>query len=212
MSKQLKIVNLSHAETELRERGITTMAVPQTLCQLSFTTLDKSAVINAFIAGMDEYCPGVMIKADGGIRTKVRNPKYTELLTLKGNTPISIHSQNKKNLFKLFWELRQAGPEHIAKFLDVFDTSAKHYTFIFDWYKNCTHQMTQNLYMEYMTVFVEKKRHASTIPYEFKPLIGELHKLYNATKQPTTKSRVIEFVNGMKWHQVYWRIFGADSA
>ena len=188
------------------------MTVPQTLCQLSFTTLEKAAGITALIAGMDEYCPGVMIKADGGLRTKVRNPKYTELLTLKGNTPISIHSQNKKNLFKLFWQLRQAGPEHIAKFLDVFDTSAKHYTFIFDWYKNCTHQMTQNLYTEYMTVFVEKKRHASTIPYEFKPLIGELHKLYNATKQPTTKSRVIEFVNGMKWHQVYWRIFGVDSA
>lgn len=212
VSKQLTIVNLTQAQAELREHGITMITVPQTLCQLSFTSIEKAHGIAAFIAGMDEYCPGVMIKADGGIRTKVRNPKYTELLTLKGNTPISIHSQNKKNLFKLFWELRQSGPENITKFLGVFDTDAKHYTFIFDWYKNCTHQMTQNLYMEYMTVFVEKKRHASTIPYEFKPLIGELHKLYNATKQPTTKSRVIEFVNGMKWHQVYWRIFGADSA
>lgn len=207
--KQLSIVNLSQADTELRERGLN-MTLPHTLCQLSFTSLQNSAVVGAFIAGMDEYCPGIMITSDGGIRTKVRNPKYTELLTLKGNTPISIHSQNKKNLFKLFWQLRQAGPEHITKFLAVFDTVAKHYTFIFDWYKNCTHQMTQNLYAEYMTVFVEKKRHASTIPYEFKPLIGELHKLYNATKLPTTKSRVIEFVNGMKWHQVYWRIFGAD--
>lgn len=207
---QLTIVNLTQAVTELHERDLI-MTTPKTLCQLSFTELEHSAAVSAFIAGMDEYCPGIMITAEGGIRTKIRNPKYTELLTLKGNTPISIHSQNKKNLFKLFWQLRQSGPEHLAKFLAVFDTPAKHYTFIFDWYKNCVHMMTQNLYLEYMTVFVEKKRHASTIPYEFKPLIGELHKLYNATKQPTTKSRVIEFVNDMKWHQVYWRIFGTDS-
>lgn len=210
VTKQLSMVDLQQADSELRAQGVT-VSLPQTLCQLSFTTLSNSSAVSAFIAGMDAYCPGIMIKAPGGLRTKVRNPKYTDLLALKGNTPISIHSQNKRNLFKLFWTLHKAGPDHIAKFLAVFDTEAKHYMFIFDWYKNCVHMMTQNLYLEYMTVFVEKKRHASTIPFEFKPLIGELHKLYNATKQPTTKSRVIEFVNGMQWHQVYWRIFGTES-
>jgi hypothetical protein len=210
VAKQLRIVELNDAVTELKELGIV-VTTPHLLCELSFSNLLHSHVVNAFIAGMNEFCPGIMIKSAGGLRTKVRNPKYTELLNLKGNTPISIHSQNKKNLFKLFWHLRKAGNEHITKFLDVFDTDAKNYMHIFDWYKNCIHMMTQNLFMEYMTVFVEKKRHASTVPYEFKPLVGELHKLYNATKQATTKTRVIEFVNGMEWNQVYWRIFGTEN-
>jgi hypothetical protein len=210
VSNQLSIVELKDAVSELKGHGIE-ITTPQTLCDLSFCNLETSTVVNGFIAGMNEYCPGIMIKSGGGLRTKVRNPKYTELLTLKGNTPISIHSQNKKNLFKLFWHLRQSGNDHVTKFLEVFDTEAKNYMHIFDWYKNCIHMMTQNLFMEYMSVFVEKKRHASTIPYEFKPLIGELHKLYTSSKQATTKTRVIEFVNGMKWNQVYWRIFGIEN-
>lgn len=210
VTKQLSYVNLTNVVSELKGKGVS-VPTPQVLCSLSFSSLSNATGLNSFINGMDEYCPGIMITSEGGLRTKVRNPKYTELLYLKGNTPISIHSQNKKNLFKLYWQLRQMGPDHIAKFLTVFDTSAKHYAHIFDWYKNCIHMMTQNLYVEYMTVFVEKKRHAATIPFEFKPLVGELHKQYSSTKQPTTKAKVIEFVNNMKWHQVYWRIFGVDA-
>lgn len=185
--------------------------VPAKIAEFSGSSLAESPCIKGLLVGMDAYCPGVMITSPGGIRTKIRNTRYSEILQVKGNTPISVSVQNKKNLFKLYWGLKKSGQESIKKFLSVYDTPGKVYANIFDWYKNCIHDLTHHLYMWYMTAFVEKKKPASEIPYEFKPLVGELHKEYKATREPTTKDKVIKLINGLNWEQVYWRIFGPDK-
>ena len=209
-SSQLEVLDLNTVLAELAGFGVIMNRVTQHF-DFSGAELVNSPAINAIMKGMGEYTPGVMISGPGGLRTKIRNPAYTELLKLKGNTPISINAKNKKNLFKLYWMLRQNGQENIKKFLALFDTPEKAFTAIFDWYRNCIHVLTHNLYIEYLTVFVEKKRNSSTIPYEFKPLTAELHKQFKETHQPTTKDKVIQLINKMVWNKVYWRIFGADT-
>ena len=209
-SAQLDVLDLDTVLAELAGFGVIMNRVTKHF-DFSGAELVNSPAINAIMKGMGEYTPGVMISGPGGLRTKVRNPAYAELLTLKGNTPISINAKNKKNLFKLYWMLRRNGQDSIKKFLALFDTPEKAYSNIFDWYRNCIHALTHNLYIEYLTVFVEKKRNSSTIPYEFKPLTAELHKQFKETHLPTTKDKVIQLINKMDWNKVYWRIFGPDA-
>lgn len=207
---QIQPVNRDEIIKSLDEFGVK-LEGPVKIADFSGSNLAESPSIKGLLVGMDEYCPGVMVTSIGGIRTKIRNPKYSEILKVKGNTPINVSIQNKKNLFKLYWELRKSGQDSIKKFLSVYDTPEKVYANIFDWYKNCIHDLTHHLYMWYMAAFVEKKKAASDIPYEFKPLVGELHKEYKATREPTTKDKVIKLINGLNWEQVYWRIFGPDK-
>lgn len=165
-----------------------------------------------FIKGQNKYQPGVMIyDMITGARCKIRNEEYSKLLDLKGNLPITVNEQNRRNLFKLFWKLRQRQDKSIQVFLKEFDNENHIYKNIFNWFTQSVHAMTNNLYLEYMAVFVEKVKHAREIPYEFKPLCGELHKAYLANRKPTTPNEVIKFVNGMPYFQVYWRLFGLHN-
>ena len=156
-----------------------------------------------------KYQPGIMIYDTlRGIRTKIRNPKYSQLLDLKGNVSITVSEMNRRNLFKLYWRLRQSNDGRIGKFLKEFDTADNVYKNIFDWFKLSIHTMTENLYLEYLGVFVKHTKPAREIPYEFKPLCGELHKTYMENRHPTTRFVVMNFVNNMPYFQVYWRLFG----
>jgi hypothetical protein len=168
-----------------------------------------TSIITTKLSELDEYSPGVMVRdAYSSMRYKVRKGKYKELLELKGHTPISIHDKNVENLFKCYWRIRSNGGfPAINKFLKVFDNEEKEYRKIFDDYKKKIHEFTHNLYIEYMSVFVDKKKHAREIPYLFAPLIGDLHTDYKATRKPTTKQRVVEYVNAMPPYKVYWRLF-----
>ena len=207
--KQLSIVNLDVFVSQLRNYGVN-FRVPAVLCKFSGPSIVNAECVKQLLAGQHEYSPGIMIKSPGGLRTKIRNENYTNLIALKGNTPISINLQNKKNLFKLYWKLVKMGDDSFTEFLKVFDTQEMVYANIFEWYKNCVNTLIHNLYIEYMTVFVRKERHVSTVVYEFKPLVCELHKLYLASRLPTTKDRVVEMVLGLEWYQVYWRLFGLE--
>ena len=168
-----------------------------------------TSIVTTKLGELDEYSPGVMVRdAYSSMRYKVRKEKYKELLDLKGHTPISIHDKNVENLFKCYWRIRSNGGfPAINKFLKVFDNEEKEYRKIFDDYKKQIHEFAHNLYIEYMSVFVDKKKHAREIPYLFAPLIGDLHTEYKATKKPTTKQRVVEYVNSMPAYKVYWRLF-----
>lgn len=164
------------------------------------------------IKGQTKHQPGVMVyHILTGARSKIRNSKYTEILALKGNLPITVSERNRRNLFKLYWNLRQRKDGSVGKFLKEFDNESCVYKNIFDWFKSSVHAMTNNLYLEYMVVFVEKTKSAPEIPYEFKPLCGELHKLYLSNRKPTTQHAVINFVNNMPYFQVYWRLFGLQN-
>jgi hypothetical protein len=186
------------------------MRVPHVLCQYSGQALKDSPIVDAIFKGLTEYQPGVMIKATGGLRTKIRNPSYTELIAIKGHKPITVSEKNKRHLFELYWSLRTDSTK-MSKFMGLFETPEKTYTGIFEWYKNCIAGLVKRLHTEYQEVFVHKKRNAPTIPYDLKPLVGELHKGYKVSRQPTTKDTVAALIDSMSWAQVYWRIFGEKT-
>jgi hypothetical protein len=173
---------------------------------------DPLTVINSMIANMDKYMPGVILKTAGETRrSKIRNPVHYELLRIKGSGPITISDRNKHNLFKVYWNLRQRGPEAVQQFLDVFDNKTATYKNIFTWYDVLISGMNHQLFQEYHNVFVRKTIQAQTISYAFKPLCGELHKIYKAERTPITRDTVIQFVSRLEHNQVYWRLFGIDA-
>lgn len=196
-------------DTNNTESVATLPRCSQLLSVSNATTKDIKKLVYSIIKGQTKYHPGVMIyHTITGARSKIRNTKYSELLELKGNLPITVSERNRRNLFKLYWKLRQRKDGSVSKFLKEFDTEDRVYYNIFEWFKSAIHAMTNNLYLEYMSVFVEKTKPAPQIPYEFKPLCGELHKAYLSNRKPTTPQVVMNFVNNMPYFQVYWRLFG----
>jgi hypothetical protein len=222
-ASQLKYAVMTHAATaeikqltsqmvvsDLAKLGVAGLRTPTRLFVYHGT--DPLTVVNSMIANMDKYMPGVILKSVGETRrTKVRNPAHYELLKLKGTGPITISDRNKHNLFKVYWNLRQRGPDSVQQFIDVFDNKSATYKNIFTWYDVLISGMNHQLFQEYHNVFVRKSMPAQAISYAFKPLCGELHKIYKAGRQPVTRDTVIQFVGKLEHNQIYWRLFGIDA-
>ena len=208
----VEVVPVSVMKSQLQDANIN-VDIPKVLGNVEFVSKEDFDVkVSEFIEKCDQFDIGVILRHSGsGKRSKVRNTDYSELLELKGNGPITVSDKNKKQLFKVYWKLRQRKDKSIKKFLQIFDNEERVYTNIFDWYKNCIHDLTHKLFVEYLNAFVDKKKERANIPFEFKPLCGELHKLYMNSREPTTKEKVIQFMNNLPFHQVYWRIFGLDE-
>jgi hypothetical protein len=187
--------------------------VPSVVKNLQDTRENITNDLMAELAKLNEYSPGYMIRdVNSSMRYKVRKDTYKELLELKGHYPISINEKNKENVFKCYWKLRQSGQPAINKFLKLFDNKEKEYRALFEEFKKEIHGLTHTLYLQYMSVFVDKEKHAREIPYLFAPLIGDLHTEYKKTKKPTTKQRVVEYINALPVYKVYWRIFNPELA
>ena len=208
----VEVVPVSVMKTQLQDANIN-VDIPKVLDNVEFVSKEDFDVkVSEFVEKCDQFDIGVILRHSGnGMRSKVRNTDYSELLELKGSGPITVSDKNKKQLFKVYWKLRQRKDKSIKKFLQIFDNDERVYTNIFDWYKNCIHDLTHKLFVEYLNAFVDKKKERAEIPFEFKPLCGELHKLYMDSREPTTKEKVIQFMNNLPFHQVYWRIFGLDE-
>lgn len=174
---------------------------------------DLEKLIKDEIDSQSKFTPGLMIKDNiNNIRTKFRNEDYSFLLEIKGSKPIGISESNKEYLFKLYWKLRQKQNKNIITFLKNFDTEEKDYAKIFDWYKKCIHTMTNKLHQEYLSTFVKKTKTFQNIPYDYKPLCLELHKLYTEDKTYINNYAVINFVNKLPYNKMYWRLFGAKNS
>lgn len=207
---EVKQLSIQTVVSQLTEQGVKGLRTPTRLFVYHGT--DPLTVINSMIANMDQYMAGVMIKtASETRRAKIRNPAHYELLKIKGSSPITISDRNKHNLFKVYWQLRQRGPDAIQQFLDVFDNKSATYKNIFTWYDILISGMNHQLFQEYHNVFVRKSMPAQMISYAFKPLCGELHKIYKSEHKPITRDSVIQFVIKMEHNQVYWRLFGIDA-
>lgn len=208
----VEVVPISIMKSQLKDVGIN-VDIPSVLGNIEFVSReDFDNKVSVFIEKCEQFDIGVILRHSGsGKRSKVRNTDYTELMELKGCGPITVSDKNKKQLFKVYWKLRQRKDKSIKKFLQIFDNEERVYTNIFDWYKNCIHDLTHKLFVEYLNAFVDKKKERADITFEFKPLCGELHKLYMNSREPTTKEKVIQFINNLPFHQVYWRIFGLDN-
>ena len=208
----VEVVSVSEMQTQLQNAGIT-VDIPKVLSSVEFTSMvEFETKVGEFVENCQQFEIGVILRHSGsGMRSKVRNTDYSELLELKGSGPITVSDKNKKQLFKVYWKLRQRKDKSIKKFLQIFDNEERVYTNIFDWYKNCIHDLTHKLFIEYLNSFVDKKKEKVDISFEFKPLCGELHKIYMETREPTTKEKVIQYINNLPFHQVYWRIFGLEE-
>ena len=208
----VEVVSVTEMKNQLQDVNIT-VDIPKVLDDVEFVSKEDFDIkVSDFMEKCEQFDIGVILRHSGnGKRSKVRNTDYTELSELKGCGPITVSDKNKKQLFKVYWKLRQRKDKSIKKFLQIFDNEERVYTNIFDWYKNCIHDLTHKLFVEYLNAFVDKKKERAEIPFEFKPLCGELHKLYMNSREPTTKDKVIQFMNNLPFHQVYWRIFGLDD-
>jgi len=207
---EVRQLSIQTVVTDLTQLGVKGLRTPTRLFVYHGT--DPLTVVTSMVANMDKYMPGVILKTAGETRrTKVRNPAHYDLLRIKGSGPITISDRNKHNLFKVYWNIRQRGPEAVQQFLDVFDNKTATYKNIFTWYDVLISGMNHQLFQEYHNVFVRKSMPAQAISYAFKPLCGELHKLYKANRQPITRDSVIQFVSQLEHNQVYWRLFGIDA-
>lgn len=188
---------------------------PQILYQLTINYTNLNTFIEQIMPSLSMYDVGYMIKdAYSGTHAKVRNPKYKELLDLKGYKPISLNEMNNKNLFRLWWDLRK-DINKLNKFLSVFDIEGDNninkYKKLFISYHRNVVNLTKSLFDTYQSAFVNKSMRKYDIDYIFKPLCGELHKLYMEKGKGIMMHDTIQFINNCKWYQIYWRIFDLNN-
>jgi hypothetical protein len=189
------------------------LTIPRTINTIQNTPEQISQYVNEQISKSGTYSLGFIVRDwNSSMRYKIRKEKYKSLLELKGQYPISIHDKNQENLFKCYWKLRQKGQTAINTFIKLFDDSEGSYKKLFNEFKKEIHTLTHNLYLQYMSVFVDKEKHAREIPYLYAPLIGDLHTEYKKTKQPTTKTKVVKYFNALPVYKVFWRIFKPEIA
>lgn len=205
--------SVQFVQQTFKEKYNIDISVPKTISILQETRENINKAVTLYLDNLDNYSPGFMIRDyNSSMRYKLRKDYYNSLLELKGPYPISIHEKNKDNLFKCYWKLRQKGQVYINKFLKLFDNNeTKEYKTLFEEFKKEIHSLTHKLYIEYLSVFVDKEKHANTIPYLLAPLIGDLHTEYKRTKQPTTKQTVVNYINALPVYKIYWRIFNNDD-
>lgn len=130
-----------------------------------------------------------------GERIKIRNNNYEIVRRLKGNTP--------KLQFQYF-HLRQL--DKVKEFLRYYPE----YNAEFSNFRNDLHKWTQKLYNYYIQCFIKKDKSLKEYPYEFKPHLYELHKLYINTLMPEkkyiSKSVVINYINNLPPQRLMYSI------
>lgn len=130
-----------------------------------------------------------------GERIKIRNKNYEMVRRLKGNTP--------KLQFQYF-HLRQL--DKVKEFLKYYPECAKE----FSHFRNDLHRWTNQLYNYYIQCFIKKYKSLKNYPYEFKPHLYQLHKLYIDTLLPekkyVSKSIVINYVNNLPPQRLMYSI------
>ena len=155
-----------------------------------------------------KYFHGYIVYGLNGERTKITNKKYKDLCELKGNKPITIDQSNNKNLFYLYFRLLKQ--KNVSKFLKEFDTvntGTTTYKQIFMWFYTLIHNYSLNLFKMYHYSFVKKSFNKPDIPYDLKPLCGDLHTLYKSNNTPITNTIVEQYLYELPASKLFWRLF-----
>jgi hypothetical protein len=162
--------------------------------------------LNDIVKNRQKDFQGYIIYGTDGTRTKIMNPKYKELRTLKGNKPIVIEQWNTKNLFYLYWRLMKL--QLIHQFIAEFDmTGGWSYNQLFYWFASLAHGYAINLFRVYHNSFVKKSMDKYNIPYSMKPMCGDLHNMYKANKAPISQTMVEQYVFSQSGGKMFWRLF-----
>ena len=133
----------------------------------------KEARENHATRNTDFSCVGVILKNyKTGWRSKLRNPVYEEVKELRGNSP---------KLQFLYLTLRQSNG--VSKYLRYF----KEHSDDFTKYRDQMHKFTQNLYVNYVDCFINKKAHVNSYPHQYKVCMTALHSVYLDRLMPQGK-------------------------
>jgi len=135
---------------------------------------------------MDYTQQGIVIVNQQGHRIKIRNRNYERVKHLKGNNPkLQFH----------YYYLRQKGM--VTEFLKYYPE----YRPLFSQFRNDMHSFTSQLHVNYINCFIQKQKKLSDYPYQFKPHMYALQKMYIdelfAEKKYVNKQVVIDYVNSL---------------
>ena len=132
---------------------------------------------------------GVILKDTSGvIRSKIRNPKYTEVRELRSNHPRSLYN---------YLDLRKGGKHRVMKYLTYYTEDRDKY----EEYKNRVNTFTTTLYSNYVKCFIKKDAPLQEFGYQYRNHMVALHELYKAELRPIgayiNKYRTIMYVNNL---------------
>ena len=133
---------------------------------------------------------GVMLYSLNGERTKIRNPTYEKIRILRGNQPkLQYH----------YLVLRKE--EKVKEYLSYFPE----HTNIFKSYNNIIYKYISECYQYYILSHITKEQHTNTIPYKYKKIIYELHRIYlfvlRPNKMKLQKNHIKQYIS--KQHPSY---------
>ena len=169
--------------------------------------------LETMVNNKSKYFHGYILYGLNGERSKITNQKYKDLCELKGNKPITIDQSNNKNLFYLYCRLLKQ--KNVSKFLKEFDTEVSvgsaTYKQIFMWFYTLIHYYSLSLFKVYHYSFVKKSFNKPDIPYDLKPLCGDLHKMYKSNNTPITNTIIEQYLFDLPASKLFWRLFKTTS-
>jgi hypothetical protein len=128
----------------------------------------------------------VIVHTLTGERTKIRNPVYEEVRSLRGNHP---------KLQYQYISLRKEGK--VGDFLKYYPENKKE----FSRFRDQIHLFTNNLFENYISCYVKKKTPLLDFPHQYKTHMFNLHKTYlnklRNDKMCVTNTVVINYVNDL---------------
>jgi hypothetical protein len=128
----------------------------------------------------------VIVNVLTGERTKIRNPVYEEVRSLRGNHP---------KLQYQYISLRREGK--VREFLKYYPENKKE----FARFRDQIHLFTNTLFDNYISCYVKKENGSDYFPYQYKTHMLNLHKSYlnklRAEKMCVTNTVVIKYVNNL---------------
>jgi hypothetical protein len=142
--------------------------------------------IDTYASSTTDYkLVGVVIKDyTKNLRTKIRNPVYEEIKILKGN-----HSKKQY----LYLVLRHS--HQVSQYLQLYPEDKPEFSL----FREHLHHYTDQLYKNYVSCFILKKKKVNDYPFEYKINMTKLHSLYLNTlladKKSIMRHIVIDFVN-----------------
>tara|TARA_Y100001970_G_C14250667_1_gene871584 strand:+ start:389 stop:1585 length:1197 start_codon:yes stop_codon:yes gene_type:complete len=151
--------------------------------RFTFSTVEE---MEATIQNQDLSKQGFVLKYNN-YRTKIRNPQYIHVKSLKSNSPYLINT---------YLDLRKK--RNVGEFLKHFEE----YKSIFSKFREDIHQITYEIYNWYINSYKLKYYSRDSIPYQYKPHCGNLHKQYkksveNKRKRAIVLKDVISYVNSL---------------
>ena len=124
---------------------------------------------------------GYTIK-QGNKRYKLINPLFEYVKAINPNMNCDLFN---------YIELRKNG--NLKEYLKYFPE----YSGIFTNYRNDIHNISNELYNNYKNHHIFKNIERKEIPYNLKPMVEDIHKIYIETKKPTRWNDIKEYIHNM---------------